>query len=100
MDEGFIGPTYILKLVQPNLCAQCRKPITSGAAYALGAPYHCVMHAACAYLFSFDGRWPHQMPAAFYDQVPSTFQQNRQLRTSQDDSVVPYSMPGYNNQRP
>jgi hypothetical protein len=98
MNEGFMGRTYLIKVVEPTICVYCRGPIAHGAAFALSAPYYCMLHSDCAHMFSFDGRWPHAMPAAFYDQVPTTFQQ-RPLRTSQDDSVVAYSAHSLNNQR-
>lgn len=78
--EGSFAGTFMTKVLNPHYCVWCRNTIEERAAYAVGAPYHGLLHLRCAPYFPFDGRYPHQMPMIYYDPPPHP------LRTSQDDN--------------
>lgn len=79
MQEGVVPRTntYMMRVLNPMVCVACHQPI-GRSAYALGAPYYCMLHTHCAPLFPFDDQYPHELPAVFYS-----------LRRSQDDNGLP-----------
>lgn len=78
--EGWLAGSYHMKVINPAVCVVCRGPITSTPAYALGAPYNCLIHDACLPYFNYTGRYPHPLPAIFYETPRPP------LRRSQDDN--------------
>jgi hypothetical protein len=60
--------TFIM-MIANSTCMVCKQPITTtdGSFYALDSPYFGVLHRKCCPDFSYNGRWPHEMPGwAFY----------------------------------
>lgn len=48
-------------------CPVCQLPIAGEEwVMALPAPYHCLVHKDCSPFFSYNGVWPHPLPAAAY----------------------------------
>lgn len=87
--EGTFAGSVILKVLNAYHCLVCNEAIQDRAAYAIGAPYHAMCHIRCIMFFGFDGRYPHPMPAVYYDPppMPPTLIPNQQpLRASQDDN--------------
>jgi hypothetical protein len=82
MNEGVLAGCYHVYVINPVVCVHCRAPLTPGPVYALGAPYHAVIHRDCLPYFPYTGRYPHDLPAMFYDRQPT----HSPLRTSHDDN--------------
>lgn len=86
--EGNCAGTTVMKVLNVYCCIVCREAIQDRAAYAIGAPYHAMCHIRCMPYFTFDGRYPHQLPMVFYDPppMPPVIAHQQQLRASQDDN--------------
>jgi len=86
-NEGWLAGTYHTKIINPIACIHCRLSFTSAPVFSLGAPYNGLIHAACLPHFDYSGRYPHALPAVFYERQP--------LRHSQDDNgFVSIRQPG------
>lgn len=55
-------PTHFILVVREN-CPCCKKEIEKDSVvFALGSPFHCLVHGKCLPFFNFKGGWPHEKP--------------------------------------
>jgi hypothetical protein len=60
-------PVHFHVIVTGN-CAACKKEITNESrCFALGFPFHCLVHSSCLPFFNFKGGWPHEKPMQLYE---------------------------------
>lgn len=56
------------QVVIMGVCAACKKELTNETlAFALGFPFHCLVHSSCLPFFNFNGGWPHEKPMQMYE---------------------------------
>ncbi len=83
LEEGWLAGAYHVSVVNPVVCVHCRAPLTPAPAYALGAPYHALIHKHCLPHFAYMGTYPHDLPVVAYARSTTTI---RPMGRSQDDN--------------
>lgn len=65
-DQTYCEAVYVIHRY-PSSCMHCKLNFGDEAIFALGAPYHCLLHERCAPYFDYNNRtWPHTKPLCSY----------------------------------
>lgn len=59
--------SQVVLAVNEEVCHHCRRPFKKlQAVYAIGVPYHILVHHHCAPYLNTDNQYPHDKPLSFY----------------------------------
>ena len=75
LPDGKVIARAVL-VMDTSTCQHCKQPVMANtAAYALDAPYSCVVHHNCWPYFNYNGQWPYAFPQQAYAPPPQPLPQ-------------------------